>query len=74
MVEIGALEESHGLPKWFIDIREWDKYESCDTRRVWLEILGVPPIGWHKDNFTQIAEQWGRIESMVENDGSPDSF
>ncbi|KAJ8429921.1 hypothetical protein Cgig2_021756 [Carnegiea gigantea] len=64
-----ALKQSQVLSQWFIDIRESDKYESYDTRIVWIEILGVPPVGWHKDNFIQIAELWGRIMSVDKDTG-----
>ena len=65
-----ALQESHILSKWFTEIKKWDKYETCGTRRVWIEILGVPPIGWDEENFIQIAELWGRKVCLDEKSHS----
>ncbi|KAJ8447085.1 hypothetical protein Cgig2_022814 [Carnegiea gigantea] len=29
--------------------------------KVWIEVLGVPPHGWHKENFKNIAELWRKL-------------
>ena len=47
------------LHQWLVLVKKWDVYECCDFRRVWIDILGVPPHGWKWENFKLIAELWG---------------
>jgi len=56
-----ALQHPEELQTWFSDIKRWDKYECCSTRKVWLEVIGVPPHGWLWENFKIIAELWGYL-------------
>ena len=49
------------LDKWFCEVKKWDIYEVCDTRRVWIEVFGVPPHGWNQQNFENIASIWGKV-------------
>ena len=49
------------LGQWFINVKKWNKYDCCETRSVWLEILGVPPHGWSWENCLKITELWGRL-------------
>ena len=49
------------LDKWFCEVKRWDIYEVCDTRRVWTEVFGVPPHGWNQQNFENIASIWGKL-------------
>ena len=60
--------------QWFIDIKKWDMEESCDTRKVWLEVIGVLPHGWKWENFKQIAELWGRFICLGKSSSVTDSF
>ncbi|KAJ8424396.1 hypothetical protein Cgig2_006318 [Carnegiea gigantea] len=41
-----VLHKHEELDLWFIDVKKWDQFDYCETRRVWLEILGVPLHGW----------------------------
>ncbi|KAJ8427710.1 hypothetical protein Cgig2_019015 [Carnegiea gigantea] len=53
---------NHGeLDLWFSEIKKRSRYECCETRKVWLEIYGVPPHGWLWENFSKIAEIWERL-------------
>ena len=54
-----ALSNHEELDNWFTDIKKWDKYDYCSTRKVWLEVIGVPPHGWSWETFSKIAEIWG---------------
>ena len=56
-----ALQIHEELDMWFSEIKKWDRYESCSSRKVWLEVVGVPPHGWDWENFKQIAEIWGYL-------------
>jgi len=38
-----ALEYQQELQQWFIDIKRWGMEECYDSRRVWLDIIGVSP-------------------------------
>jgi len=39
-----SLANHEELDNWFYEVKEWDIYEVCDTRRVWIEVFGVPPM------------------------------
>ena len=54
-----ALENHEELDLWFYEVKKWDRYEACSSRKVWLEIIGVPPHGWEWENFKKIADTWG---------------
>jgi len=41
-----VLPNHQELNQWFVEFQRWNKYEHCETRRVWLEIFGIPPHGW----------------------------
>ncbi|KAJ8450401.1 hypothetical protein Cgig2_004858 [Carnegiea gigantea] len=56
-----ALNNHQELDLWFSEVKRWDKYEYCETRMVWLEIIGVPPHGWKWENFKKIADIWGKL-------------
>jgi len=62
------------LDQWFVDVKKWDKYDCCASRRVWLEIIGVPPHGWNCENFQKIANVWGRLVSLGKSISRTDSF
>ena len=46
----------------------------CETRRVWLDVIGVPPHGWMWENFKQIAELWGSMICLGKSSSNTDSF
>jgi len=54
-----ALQNHEELDNWFSEVKKWDKYDCCKTRKVWLEVIGVPPHGWSWENFKKIADIWG---------------
>ncbi|KAJ8444203.1 hypothetical protein Cgig2_028084 [Carnegiea gigantea] len=60
---IDQMEESltniGELDQWFSDIKKWSTYDSCETRKQWLEVFGVPPHGWCWENFDKIARDKG---------------
>ena len=56
-----SLKNHEELDKCFHDVKRWDIYEVCDTRRVWIEVFGVPPHGWTQQNFESIASIWGKL-------------
>jgi len=62
------------LSQWFIEVKKWDKSDFCDSRRVWLEIFGVPPHGWSWENFQRIANIWGSLVSLGKSIARTDSF
>ena len=45
-----ALRNHEELDVWFKDIIKWSKYETCESRKVWVEVFGVPPRGWCWEN------------------------
>jgi len=42
-------------------VKNWDIYEACDSRRLWIEVFGVPPHGWSLRNFERMASLWGKL-------------
>ena len=69
-----ALHKPEELQSWFSEIKKWDKYERCSTRKVWLEIIGVPPHGWLWENFKTIADIWGYLICLSKPIMRTDSF
>ena len=72
MVE--ALSHPEELHQWFTDVKKWGAEEYCDSRKVWIVILGVPPHGWCWENFKQIAELWGKLICLRKAASLTDSF
>ena len=48
------------LLEHFVEIR-WSEKEICETRRVWIECLGIPHHKWTIDNIRKIGEEWGSV-------------
>ncbi|MED6203679.1 hypothetical protein PIB30_001373, partial [Stylosanthes scabra] len=45
----------------FDEVRaHWDIFGSL-SRRVWIEVMGMPVKLWCVENFRKIAEQWGKV-------------
>jgi len=42
-------------------VNNWDIYEACDSRRLWIEVFGVPAHGWSLKNFEKIVSLWGKL-------------
>ena len=57
-----------------MEIKRWGIEEACNSRRVWLYIMGVPPHGWLWENFKQIAELWGDFICLGRSTNSTESF
>ncbi|MED6158816.1 hypothetical protein PIB30_036324 [Stylosanthes scabra] len=34
------------------------------SRRVWIEIMGIPVCLWCKENVVKVAEQWGKVVKL----------
>ncbi|KAL4314701.1 hypothetical protein AHAS_Ahas15G0111400 [Arachis hypogaea] len=45
----------------FHRVWKWKESERCESRRVWLECLGVPLFAWSADTFKRIGSQWGAV-------------
>jgi len=69
-----ALQQQEALAQWFSEIKKWGIEDSCDSRRAWLNIVGVPPHGWMWENFKMIAELWGKFICLGKSASSKDSF
>ena len=69
-----ALSQQDELHQWFTEIKRWGPEEYCDSRKVWIVILGVPPHGWCWENFKQIAELWGNFICLGKSASIIDSF
>ena len=69
-----SLRNPEELEIWFHGIKKWSRLDDCDTRRVWLDIYGVPPYGWLWGNFNRIAGLWGRLICLGKPIYRTDSF
>ena len=56
-----AMKNKGLLENWFQEVKDWDIYETGDSRRLWIEVFGVPPHGWSLENFERIASIWGKM-------------
>ncbi|MED6217133.1 hypothetical protein PIB30_014795 [Stylosanthes scabra] len=51
----------------------WDIF-WCLSRSVWIEVLGMPICLWSKENFTKIAELWGKVIEFDHRAGEAKSY
>ena len=69
-----ALQTHEELDIWFSEFKRWDKYDCCTSRKVWIEVVGVPPHGWKWENFKAIAELWGYLICLGKPISRTDTF
>ena len=69
-----ALSNHEEMDLWFCDIQRWNKYDSCETRKVWLEVFGVPLRRWMWETFKRISELWGRLITLGKSIAYTESF
>ena len=62
------------LNQWFSSISEWVEEDVCQTRRLWLEIVGVPLQVWNEENIKKIAENWGDVVYVEKDISAMASF
>jgi len=55
-------------------VKKWGIEDQCESRRVWLDIIGVPPHGWTWENFKAIAEVWGQLICLGRPSSRIESF
>ena len=55
------------LSQWFSSINDWMEEDVCQSRRIWLEIVGIPIQLWNQQNIRKIAKNWGDVV-FVEKD------
>jgi len=69
-----TLANQGDIQQWFLEVKKWGSEEACDSRRVWLSIVGVPPHGWNWENFKKIADLWGDPICLNISSTSTESF
>ncbi|MED6191610.1 hypothetical protein PIB30_001889 [Stylosanthes scabra] len=58
------------LKKEWSTLEESSNTEANRTRRSWIEVLGLPVQGcWTTENMRKIAEVWGRVLKIEEDEG-----
>jgi len=62
------------LKQWFTTIRDWVNEDVCQTRRLWLEIVGVPIQIWNEHNIRKIAETWRDVVYVDKDTSEQASF
>ncbi|MED6125319.1 hypothetical protein PIB30_067359 [Stylosanthes scabra] len=58
-----SLEEAYKSPilhNRFIEIRKWSPGATNGTRRIWIEVTGLPLHGWITENMTKVGSVWGK--------------
>ncbi|KAL1811555.1 hypothetical protein DCAR_0623689 [Daucus carota subsp. sativus] len=45
----------------FMEVREVTKEDLIPMRKVWIELRGLPIIGWTEDNYINLVKEWGEI-------------
>jgi len=63
------IEGKERLEKWFYSINDWSESDVCQTRRIWLEFVGLPLQFWSEDNIRRLAANWGDVV-LVEKETS----
>lgn len=58
-MEAALGEDLDLFPSCFTNIRRLSSYDSCATRRTWIEAIGIPPQAWCRNNLRKIGELWG---------------
>ena len=74
MKEAQALNNQEELKLWFYDFQRWSRYDSCETRKVWLEVFGVPPRGWSWENYNGTSGLWGKLITLGKSIAHTKSF
>jgi len=67
-------EGKGSLEQWFSSFSDWNEVDVCQTRRIWLEIVGLPIQLWSEKNIKEIAGNWGDVVLVEEESASMESF
>lgn len=64
--DVGVLEKAlqaieRNLNSKCVSVRKWSNREECRIRCVWVEIFGIPPIGWNSDNMERVTKSIGKV-------------
>ncbi|MED6119632.1 hypothetical protein PIB30_013264 [Stylosanthes scabra] len=62
------------LTSTFDEIRSHWKYFSSLSRRVWIELMGLPIGLWKKETFNSFASLWGKMVKMDDRTEESKSF
>ena len=62
------------LKQWFSSFSDWVEEDACQTRRLWLEMVGIPIHIWSDQNIKRIAENWGDVVSIEKDTSNMTSF
>ncbi|KAJ8444819.1 hypothetical protein Cgig2_034054 [Carnegiea gigantea] len=60
-----VLSNPEELYQWFSEVKKSDEYEVCETRRVWIEVIGVPPKWMKVSKFT--VKEVGSSVQIIQN-------
>jgi len=67
-------EGAECLKQWFSSFSDWVEEDACKTRRLWLEMVGIPIHIWSDQNIKRIAENWGDVVSIEKDTSNLTSF
>jgi len=68
------IEEYERLKQWFSSVEDWNEGDVCQTRRLWLELVGLPIQIWSEENIKKIAETWGDVVLVEKESSKLESF
>lgn len=45
----------------FMEVREVTNADLIPSRKVWIELRGLPILGWTEENYNDLVKEWGDI-------------
>ncbi|XP_071728306.1 uncharacterized protein [Rutidosis leptorrhynchoides] len=64
MVNIVLKNKNHGIRRWLLNVRRWDKFDLVAGRLTWIKVIGVPVSYWRETTFEKIGGWWGKVLDM----------
>jgi len=68
------IEGAECLKQWFSSCNDWAEEDVCQTKRLWLEIVGVQIHLWSEQNIKKIIENWGDVVYVEKDISAMASF
>ncbi|MED6221808.1 hypothetical protein PIB30_058257 [Stylosanthes scabra] len=62
-------EKSESLLAHFMEVRRWTPKDVNRSRRIWLEVYGLPANAWTSQNMMRIGGVWGSVLRVDEGVG-----
>lgn len=63
-----SMIQSRWLERWYMELKEVDNLSTTHWRETWINIYGVPLVGWGYENFYNIGSILGKVLSVSYTD------